>query len=129
MSAGLRPPSRRRAHAPPPPSPSRPQAAVVDQLKCEDVTVLHVEPIVSWTSYVVLATVRSRPQLLAAQYRCDEAAAAVGRERTEGKPGKTEWEMLDYGDVVVSVMTGRQREFYDLESFYGQAEEVPLPFP
>ena len=36
--------------------------------------------------------------------------------------------MLDYGDVVVHVMTPEQRDFYDLESFYGAAEEVDLPF-
>lgn len=37
--------------------------------------------------------------------------------------------MMDFGDVVVSIMTPEQREFYDLESFYGQAEEVELPLP
>ena len=36
--------------------------------------------------------------------------------------------MLDYGDVVVHVLTPDQREFYDLESFYGAAEEIDLPF-
>jgi hypothetical protein len=30
--------------------------------------------------------------------------------------------------VVVHVMTADQREYYDLESFYGAAEEVDLPF-
>ncbi len=36
--------------------------------------------------------------------------------------------MLDFGDVVVHIFTPEQREFYDLESFYGTAEEVTLPF-
>jgi len=30
---------------------------------------------------------------------------------------------------VVQVMSPRQREFYDLESFYVDAVEVPLPPP
>lgn len=38
------------------------------------------------------------------------------------------WELLDYGDVVVHILTAEQRDYYDLESFYGAAEEVPLPF-
>ena len=41
---------------------------------------------------------------------------------------RSAWEVLDYGDVVVHVMTPEQRDFYDLESFYGAAEEVDLPF-
>ena len=32
--------------------------------------------------------------------------------------------MLDFGDVVVHVMSEEQRNFYDMESFYGAAEEV-----
>ncbi len=35
---------------------------------------------------------------------------------------------MDFGDVVLHVFTSEQREFYDLESFYGAAEEVDLPF-
>lgn len=38
------------------------------------------------------------------------------------------WECLDYGGVVVHVLTAEQREFYDIEGFYATAEEVELPF-
>jgi len=41
---------------------------------------------------------------------------------------RSAWEVLDYGDVVVHVLTPEQRDFYDLESFYGAAEEIDLPF-
>ena len=34
--------------------------------------------------------------------------------------------MLDFGDVVVHLFTAEQREYYDLESFYGAAEEVGM---
>lgn len=44
------------------------------------------------------------------------------------KPGRGMWEVLDYGDVVVHVMTAEERDYYDIESFYGAAEEVDLPF-
>ncbi len=30
--------------------------------------------------------------------------------------------------MVVHILTAEQRDYYDLESFYGAAEEVPLPF-
>ena len=32
--------------------------------------------------------------------------------------------MLDFGDVVVHVMSEEMRSYYDMESFYGAAEEV-----
>ncbi len=32
--------------------------------------------------------------------------------------------MLDLGDVVVHVFTAEQREYFDLETFYGAAEEA-----
>ncbi len=41
---------------------------------------------------------------------------------------RSAWEVLDFGDVVVHIFTPDQREYYDLESFYGAAEEVSLPF-
>ena len=44
-------------------------------------------------------------------------------------PGRSPWELLDYGDVVVHVMTADQREFYDLETMYGAADEVALDLP
>ena len=34
--------------------------------------------------------------------------------------------MLDFGDVVIHLFTAEQREYYDLESFYGAAEEVRM---
>ena len=43
-------------------------------------------------------------------------------------PGSSPWETLDFGDVVVHVFNGEQRDYYDIESFYAAAEEVDLPF-
>lgn len=34
--------------------------------------------------------------------------------------------MLDFGDVVVHVMSEDMRSYYDMERFYGAAEEVHL---
>ena len=33
-------------------------------------------------------------------------------------------QVQDYGDVVIHVFEPAQREYYDLEGFYGAAEEV-----
>lgn len=34
----------------------------------------------------------------------------------------SEWEVLDYIDVVVHIFTEKQRAFYDLDGYYGMAE-------
>ena len=40
-------------------------ATIADETKCEDVSLLHVAPLVSWTSYMLFVSVYSKPQLLA----------------------------------------------------------------
>ena len=34
----------------------------------------------------------------------------------------SEWEVLDFIDVVVHIFTEKQRAFYDLDGYYGMAE-------
>ena len=34
----------------------------------------------------------------------------------------SDWEVLDYIDVVVHIFTEKQRAFYDLDGYYGMAE-------
>lgn len=104
-------------------------AKVCWETKGEDLMVLHVAPLVYWTRYMVLVTVFSRPQLNAILAKVEKEAFEVfGRRPASPASGKSAWELLDYGDVVVHVMTADQREYYDLESFYGAADELDLPF-
>lgn len=99
-------------------------ARVASDTKASDVMVLDVAPLVSWTSYLVIASVNSRPQLMAVLARCEQKAAAVGVERRNNPTGRSQWECVDLGSVVVHVMTPAQREAYALEDFYGAADEV-----
>ena len=93
-----------------------------------DLLLLHVAPVVYWTRYMLFVTVFSRPQLQAVLGKI-EKAAMEGYGVTSACSTKTSsWELLDFGDFVVHVMTAEEREYYDLESFYAAAEEVELPF-
>jgi ribosomal silencing factor RsfS len=76
----------------------------------------------------VLCTVMSRPQLLAVLGRMEDAAQQDFDRTKQNSAGSSQWEVLDFGDVVVHVFTSEQREHYDIDSFYAAAEEVPLPF-
>ena len=78
---------------------------------------------------MIIATVFSRPQLNAILAKAEkEALEGHGRRPAAPVSGRSAWELLDFGDVVMHVLTADQREYYDLESFYGAAEEIDLPF-
>ncbi len=46
--------------------------------------------------------------------------------RSEAK-NQSGWVLLDYGDLIVHIMTPEQREFYSLEAFWGHGDIVQLP--
>ncbi len=103
-------------------------ARVAWELKGEDLLLLHVAPVVYWTRYMLFVTVFSRPQLQAVLGKIGKAAAEEFDMRSAGSTKSSSWELLDFGAFVVHVMTADEREYYDLESFYAAADEVPLPF-
>jgi ribosome-associated protein len=43
--------------------------------------------------------------------------------------GKSEgsWILMDYGDIIVHIFLPKEREFYNLEAFWGHAQRIPLP--
>lgn len=98
------------------------------ETKAGDVLLLHVAPLVYWTRYMLVVSVFSRPQLGAVLGRLQaEAAETFGRTLPGDATGSSSWELMDYGDVCIHIMTPEQRD-YDLEGFYAAAEEVDLPF-
>ncbi|KAI7835951.1 hypothetical protein COHA_010150 [Chlorella ohadii] len=105
-------------------------AKIAWETKAEDILLLHVAPVVYWTRYMLICSVFSRPQLNAVLGKMTKEAAEVHGRRLSVNPTGTAggWELMDWGDVVVHVMTTEQREYYALEDFYGAAEEVSLPF-
>ena len=101
-------------------------ANVANDTKCEDIIAYDVQTLVNWTSYMVICTVFSRPQLLAVLAKMEKVAEEEYVIIKQNSLGTSPWEVLDFGPVVVHVFTAEQREYYDLESFYGTAEEVEL---
>mmetsp|Transcript_10742 Transcript_10742/g.25598 ORF Transcript_10742/g.25598 Transcript_10742/m.25598 type:complete len:288 (+) Transcript_10742:164-1027(+) len=91
-----------------------------DQRKADNIVALRVSPISTVTSFVVFVTGNSRPQNQA-------IAAAVQKDVQEqfgqlpGSTGVPEgtadsgWMVLDYGSVMVHVMTPKSRLFYNVE--------------
>ncbi|KAL6514011.1 hypothetical protein OROHE_019467 [Orobanche hederae] len=103
-------------------------AKVASDVKTADIRLLFVKPLVYWTRFFIIATAFSQPQIGAVGARIrDLAETQYGRTATgDHKPNS--WTLLDFGDVVVHIFLPEQRDFYNLEEFYGNATRIELPF-
>jgi len=99
----------------------------------EDLKILYVRDVSTITNYFVLATGTSSPHLHALSEDVDisrkEARIKMTRKAGNALSG---WMVLDFGDVIVHVMTPELREFYALEQLWSDAktvdpESVPAP--
>ncbi len=101
-------------------------AEAADDKKAQDIVLLKVAEVSYLTDYFVVVTGFSKPQLRAI---CDSIEQKVA-ENFKREPirieGKTDgrWVLIDYGEVIVHVFLPEEREFYNLEAFWGHADRV-----
>lgn len=97
-------------------------------VKAEDVRVLDMHELVTYTDYLVLCTGRNTRLLRRISeeigFRLKEEFGLVPRG-VEGAAG-AEWILMDYLDFVVHIFTPQARDFYRLDVLWKQApvEEV-----
>jgi len=111
-----------------------PQAVVniavqaAEDKKAMDITVLDIREISIIADYFIICSGRSGTQVQAIveniQERLDkDGVVALRREGfREGN-----WVLLDYGDVIIHVFRESERQFYNLERLWGDAQVVGLP--
>jgi ribosome-associated protein len=75
--------------------------------------------------YLVIATVRSRPQMRAVAEAIDRPLKAVG-VRKLGLEGSvsSQWTLIDYGGCVIHLFSPDLRAYYHLEELCRDAKEV-----
>ncbi|XP_055823084.1 protein Iojap, chloroplastic [Solanum dulcamara] len=103
-------------------------AKVASDVKAGDIKVLFVKPLVYWTRFFIIATAFSRPQIDAIGTRVRDMAEEQYGRVASGDSKPNSWTLLDFGDVVVHIFLPPQREYYNLEEFYGNAASIELPF-
>ena len=104
-------------------------AQAAEDRKAGDIVLLRVSEVSYLSDYFIMATGYSRVQVRAiAGAIADEIEQKFHRLplRTEGKAEGT-WVLQDYGEVMVHIMMPKEREFYNLEAFWGHAERIELP--
>ncbi len=81
--------------------------------------------------YFMIVTGFSRVQVRAIAQAIKEAGEVICDRtplRTEGQ-SQGSWIIQDYGDVIVHLMMPKEREFYNLEAFWGHADRIDFDDP
>jgi ribosome-associated protein len=100
-------------------------ASVALDKKARDVVVLDMRSAVAYTDFLVICTGNTERQTQAIEdaiYRDLKSGAEVdGRtpERVEGLP-EARWILMDYLDCVVHIFTRAARDYYRLETLWGE---------
>ncbi len=98
-------------------------AEKLDSKKAMDIAVINIGEKASFADYFVLATGGSMRQIETlvdeVHDRFDEEGVPV--KRVEGKKSSG-WILMDYGDVVINIMTGEMRNRYNIEKLWADCE-------
>jgi ribosome-associated protein len=103
-------------------------AEIADAKGARDIVALDVRGLVGYTDFLVICTARNERQAKAVQ---DEVHVAL--KRREGLlPGSVEgqeearWVLMDYLDCVLHVFVPEARDYYRLETLWGEAPRLEL---
>ncbi len=103
-------------------------AQAADDRKASDIVILKVTEVSYLTDYFVIVTGFSRTQVKAIAEAIEEKVSQTHNQvprQTEGKKDGN-WILQDFGDVIVHIFIPEEREFYNLEAFWGHAERLEL---
>ncbi len=93
--------------------------------KAEDILVLDLREISSFTDYFVIMTGNSSRQNVAITENIEQE---LKKDRLQplGVEGKklAEWILVDYGSFIVHVFSRRTRDYYSLEKLWGDAPRI-----
>lgn len=101
-------------------------AQAADERKGANIQVLRVSEVSYLADYFVIVSGFSNVQVRAIARSIEDQVA----EQWERYPSRTEgqsegnWILQDYGDVIVHIFLPDEREFYNLEAFWGHAERI-----
>lgn len=99
-----------------------------DDRKGADIVLLKVSDVSYLADYFVVVTGFSNVQVRAIANSIEDKVEQELQRRPLRVEGQQEgnWVLMDYGDVIVHVFLPKERDFYNLEAFWGHAERMPL---
>ena len=103
-------------------------AALAQEKLAEDVVILDMRPVCSYTDFFVVASGRNARQTKAIYDEVREklkAEEGVVPQHVDGEREAT-WIVADYLDLVLHVFTPEARQFYRLEELWGDVPAIEL---
>jgi len=95
---------------------------VMDAGKAENIIELHVAGHSVLADYFILSTANSLPHIKAVSARLKkETSKKFGMKPRIDGDAESSWIVLDFGNVVVHILSPEMREQYQLETLWGDA--------
>jgi len=100
-------------------------AEACDDRKAVDIRLIRVEEVSSLADWFVICSGLTDVQVRAIARSVEDQLEQELDRLPLRREGQTEgrWVLLDYGEVIVHVLTPSERSYYDLESFWGHGEQ------
>lgn len=101
-------------------------ARASDDRKGGEIALLKVSQVSYLADYFVIVTGFSKAQVRAIARAVEEQVEEHCHRSPVRIEGQSEgsWVLQDYGDVIVHILMPQEREFYNLEAFWGHAERI-----
>jgi len=102
-------------------------AKLLSAKKASDIIIIDIEAKSSFADYFILASGMHERQIGALADEVEDGLAARGFEpkSIEGKK-ESGWILMDYGDVIVNILTRDMRERYNIERVWGDCDTLNL---
>ncbi len=102
-------------------------AKILDEKKARDIIIIDIREKASFADFFVLASGSSERQVGTLSEEVEDrfqseglAPKAIEGHRSSG------WILMDYGDVIVNVLTTEMRERYNIEKAWGDGDFITL---
>ncbi|MEO6787676.1 MAG: ribosome silencing factor [Chthoniobacteraceae bacterium] len=103
-------------------------ASIAADKKAEDIVVLDLRKLSSFTDFFVICTGASEPQLKAIAGEIEDRLKKDHKRRPLGVDGYplSQWIVADYGDVVVHIFHPEKRAIYRIEDMWNDAPRLKV---
>lgn len=98
----------------------------LDEKKAEEIKVIKISELTVMADYFIIANGTSNTHVRALAEEAEDAVSKAGVQARNIEGRATGWILLDYDDVVVHIFTPRDREYYNLERLWQDAEEIDI---
>ncbi len=100
-------------------------ARLLDKKKARYVVVIDISPKASFADYFVIASGGTDRQIESlSEDVCDEMEKTGASLRNPEGRKTSGWILLDFGDVIISLLTDEMRERYSIEKIWGDCEFI-----